>query len=48
MTNSALVVCTFPRLSREEIAAMLGLSELKETRVYQETRKEALRSISFL
>ncbi|MEM6839470.1 MAG: DUF2887 domain-containing protein [Cyanobacteria bacterium P01_C01_bin.120] len=37
-----LVVYKFPRRSREEIAAMLGLSELKETRVYQETREEAL------
>ncbi|MEM1309469.1 MAG: Rpn family recombination-promoting nuclease/putative transposase [Cyanobacteria bacterium P01_H01_bin.153] len=38
-----IVVYTFPRLAREEIAEMLGLSELKETRVYQETREEALR-----
>ena len=35
-----IVVYTFPRLSREEIAAMLGLSELRETRVYQEGREE--------
>lgn len=37
-----IVVYTFPRLSREEIAAMLGLSELRETRVYQEGREEGL------
>ena len=30
----------FPNLSREEIEAMLGLSELKKTRVYQEARQE--------
>ncbi|NEQ48180.1 MAG: Rpn family recombination-promoting nuclease/putative transposase [Leptolyngbya sp. SIOISBB] len=35
-----IVVYTFPRRSREEIAAMLGLSELRETRVYQEGREE--------
>lgn len=38
-----IVVYAFPRLSREEIATMLELSDLKETRVYQETREEALR-----
>ncbi|MEB3289214.1 MAG: Rpn family recombination-promoting nuclease/putative transposase [Leptolyngbya sp.] len=38
-----IVVYTFPRRSRQEIAAMLGLSDLKETRFYQETREEALR-----
>jgi len=38
-----IVVYTFPSRSREEIAAMLGLTDLKETRVYQETREEALR-----
>ena len=30
------IVYKFPRLSREEIAKMLGLVELQETRVYQE------------
>ncbi len=40
-----IVVYTFPRLSREEIATMLGLSDLKETRVYQETREEALKAM---
>ncbi|MEM1280478.1 MAG: DUF4351 domain-containing protein [Cyanobacteria bacterium P01_H01_bin.152] len=43
MTNAALVVYTSPRLSREEIAGMLGLSELRETRVYQEGREEEAR-----
>ncbi len=38
-----IVVYTFPRRSRQEIAAMLGLTDLKETRFYQETREEALR-----
>ena len=35
-----IVVYTFPRRTREEIAAMLGLTELRETRVYQEGREE--------
>jgi predicted transposase/invertase (TIGR01784 family) len=30
----------FPKLSREEIEAMLGLSELRQTRVYQEALEE--------
>jgi predicted transposase/invertase (TIGR01784 family) len=30
----------FPNLSREELEAMLGLSELRETRVYQEALEE--------
>ncbi|MDB9526201.1 Rpn family recombination-promoting nuclease/putative transposase [Oscillatoria sp. CS-180] len=38
-----IVVYIFPRRSRQEIAAMLGLVDLKETRVYQETREEALK-----
>ena len=38
-----IVVYTFPRLSREEIANMLGLTDLvKDSRFYQETRSEAL------
>lgn len=38
-----VVVYTFPRLSREEIATMLGLTDLvKDSRFYQETRAEAL------
>jgi predicted transposase/invertase (TIGR01784 family) len=38
-----IVVYTFPRLSREEIATMLGLTDLvKDSRFYQETRAEAL------
>ena len=32
-----------PRMSREEIEAMFGLSELKQTRVYQEAFQEGER-----
>ena len=35
-----IVLYKFPNLSREEIEAMLGLSEIKQTRVYQEAREE--------
>ncbi len=35
-----IVVYKFPQLSREEIEQMLGLSELKQTRVYQEALQE--------
>jgi predicted transposase YdaD len=35
-----IVVYKFPQLSREEIERMLGLSELKETKVYQEALHE--------
>ncbi|MEO0985302.1 MAG: DUF4351 domain-containing protein, partial [Cyanobacteria bacterium J06639_14] len=35
-----IVVYTFPRCSRQEIAAMLGLIDMKETRFYQETLEE--------
>lgn len=34
------MVYKFPQLNREEIEQMLGLSELKQTRVYQEARAE--------
>jgi predicted transposase/invertase (TIGR01784 family) len=37
-----IVVYKFPQLSREEIETMLGLSELKNTRVYQEAHEEGL------
>ena len=37
-----IVVYKFPNLSREELEAMLGLSELRQTRVYQEAREEGL------
>ena len=44
-----IVIYTFPRLSCQEIAAMLGLTDMKETRVYQEAleegREEATRSL---
>ncbi len=36
-----ILVYKFPRMSREEIESMFGLSELKQTRVYQEGRLEA-------
>jgi predicted transposase/invertase (TIGR01784 family) len=35
-----IVVYKFPQLNRQEIAAMFGLSELKQTRVYQEALEE--------
>jgi predicted transposase/invertase (TIGR01784 family) len=35
-----IVIYKFPSLSREEIETMLGLSELKQTRVYQEALEE--------
>jgi predicted transposase/invertase (TIGR01784 family) len=35
-----IVVYKFPQLSREEIERMLGLSELKQTKVYQEALQE--------
>jgi predicted transposase YdaD len=34
------MVYKFPQMSRQEIAEMLGLVELQETRVYQEGREE--------
>ncbi len=35
-------VYKFPQLSREEIEAMFGLNELKQTRVYQEAKAEGV------
>jgi predicted transposase YdaD len=35
-----VLVYKFAELSREEIEAMFGLSELKQTRVYQDAREE--------
>lgn len=35
-----VIIYKFPKLGREEIAKMLGLSELRETKVYQEVRTE--------
>ena len=40
-----IVVYTFPRRTREEIAAMLGLTDMRETRVYQEGREEEAKSL---
>ena len=35
-----ILVYKFPQMSRQEIEAMFGLSELKQTRVYQEAKEE--------
>lgn len=35
-----IIVYKFEKLSREEIETMLGIADLKETRVYQEAREE--------
>jgi predicted transposase/invertase (TIGR01784 family) len=37
-----IILYKFPQKSRQEIAEMFGLSELKQTRVYQEIKEEAL------
>ncbi|OUL25245.1 flagellar assembly protein H [Nostoc sp. RF31YmG] len=34
-----------PQMTRQEIAEMFGLSELKQTRAYQEVREEAIKDI---
>jgi predicted transposase/invertase (TIGR01784 family) len=34
------VVYKFPQKSRQELEAMLGLGDLKQTKVYQEAEKE--------
>ncbi len=39
-TIETIIVYKFPSLSREEIENMLGLSELKQTKVYQEALEE--------
>src|SRR5260370_9981919 len=38
-----VVLYKLPRLSREEIQAMLQVHDIRETRVYQEAREEGLR-----
>jgi predicted transposase/invertase (TIGR01784 family) len=35
-----IVIYKFPRASRQELEAMLGLGDLKETRFYQEAKQE--------
>ena len=40
-----IVVYKFPKLSRDEIKRMFGLSELRETKVYQEGRQEGEQSL---
>lgn len=37
-----VIIYKFPELSRQEVEQMLGLSELKQTRVYQEALEEGL------
>ena len=37
-----LIIYKFPELSRQDVEQMLGLSELKQTRVYQEALEEGL------
>lgn len=37
-----ILVYKFPKMSQKEIAAMFGLSDLKQTRVYQEAKEEGL------
>jgi predicted transposase/invertase (TIGR01784 family) len=39
-TIETIIVYKFPSLSREEIERMLGLSELRQTKVYQEALEE--------
>jgi predicted transposase YdaD len=34
------ILCKLPRLSREEIQAMLQVHDIRETRVYQEAKDE--------
>ena len=41
-----LMVYKLPHKSREEIEAMLGLSDLKETKVYQEAKQEGIQEIT--
>lgn len=36
-----IMIYKLPHKGREEIKAMLGLSDLKETKVYQEAQREA-------
>ncbi len=38
-----VVLYKLPRLSREEIQAMLQVHDIRETRVYQEAREEGLK-----
>jgi predicted transposase/invertase (TIGR01784 family) len=40
-----VIIYKFPKLGREEIEKMLGLSDLKETKVYLEGRTEEARSL---
>jgi predicted transposase/invertase (TIGR01784 family) len=42
-----IIVYKFPSLGREEIERMLGLSELRETKVYREAMQEEAQSLIF-
>ncbi len=39
-----ILVYKFPKMSRKEIETMFGLSDLKQTRVYQEGKEEGTRT----
>jgi predicted transposase/invertase (TIGR01784 family) len=41
-----ILVYKFPRMSKKEIEAMFGLSDLEKTRVYQEAREEGREEIA--
>jgi predicted transposase/invertase (TIGR01784 family) len=40
-----VLVCKFPKLSRQEIEAMFTISDLKQTRVYQDARHDEAQSL---
>jgi predicted transposase YdaD len=42
-----VIIYKFPKLGREEIEKMLGLSDLKETKVYKEGRAEEAQVLVF-
>jgi predicted transposase YdaD len=44
-TIETIMVYKFPQLSREDIERMLGLSELRQTKVYQEALMEGEQSL---
>jgi len=44
-----IIIYKFPQMSREEIEQMLGLNELKQTKVYQEAKEEGkLEAVPFM
>ncbi len=44
--QETVLVYKFPSLTTQEIEAMLGLGELKQTRVYQEAQQDAIASMT--